>query len=436
MHYLTLILYLFFPSISEADDIWKKYDIPDTINCITTQGEYIWLGTDNGLLRLNRFDGTEKTYTIKEGLPSNIVTSICLGDNNSIYFGLQDSSYIETLGKFYKKAYIYCLKDGLLTDYSEFSGLRNTHYFNEYEYLVTEEISLIKNDKNIIYFCNNVRITPGSNDKYFEVYVYKYSNAWSTIYSKTLIWGVNQNLSELNIYNIIVNPLTIITDTNNNPLKDIFYDKNGSWYIYYNSYYCLNIEGSTNIKYNSENSSLNGIINVMLVDRNDIKWFGCTNGSNILVKYNGESWSSFQANDWRSFNTSIKMMIADDDNCIWVVTSRPTGLYRFNPNAVTSVESAKQTPATFTLSTAYPNPFNASTTIRFTLNKPEKVNIAIYNLAGQKVRELAAGNYSAGSHTAVWDGRDVSGNAVSSGVYLARMESGGVSKVVRMAMVK
>ena len=436
MYYIIILAFLFFSCISNADVLWTKYNLPVTVKCISAQGDYIWLGTNSGLYKLNRISGDIKSFTVKNGLPSNIITSLC-SEKNNLYIGLQDSSYTETNNIFYKRAYFYCLKNSSFVDYSEICGLKNPHYFKQYEYMVSEEIPIIKVENNIVYFCNNVTISPGSNDRYYEIYVYKYDISWNTIYSNHLIWGVNQNLSDLKIYNLIINPLTIITDKNKNELKDIIIDKYGSWSIFYDANYCEYSDGLTNINYSSVNSFIDGKINDIVVDKNNNKWFGCFNGSNILVKFDDINWLSFQANDWRIFNTIVQYLVVDDDNCIWIVTKYPTGLYRYNPNANTVVETEQtKTPAAFTLTAVYPNPFNANTTITFNLNKPGKINIAIYNLAGQKVRELATGNYNAVSYSVVWDGKNDSGNPVSSGVYLARMESGGVSKVVRMAMVK
>jgi hypothetical protein len=70
---------------------------------------------------------------------------------------------------------------------------------------------------------------------------------------------------------------------------------------------------------------------------------------------------------------------------------------------------------------AYPNPFNPETRIRFTLAAPEAVNLTIYNLAGQRVRTLAAESFAAGEHSLVWDGRTDANTPVGTGLYLCRM---------------
>lgn len=93
-------------------------------------------------------------------------------------------------------------------------------------------------------------------------------------------------------------------------------------------------------------------------------------------------------------------------------------------------------PTTFELYPNYPNPFNAGTTISFSLYADERIHLDIVNLLGQPVRQLAAGYRSAGFHTLVWDGRDELGQSLPSGVYLVRLTSGQYSAVSRAALIK
>ncbi|MBL7190275.1 VWA domain-containing protein [bacterium] len=73
---------------------------------------------------------------------------------------------------------------------------------------------------------------------------------------------------------------------------------------------------------------------------------------------------------------------------------------------------------------AYPNPFNSEVSIPFILNQPGFVNISIYNPLGQEILNLTDSYYSAGRHEKIWDGRDFTGNMVSSGIYLYKVSTG------------
>jgi agmatine deiminase len=70
-----------------------------------------------------------------------------------------------------------------------------------------------------------------------------------------------------------------------------------------------------------------------------------------------------------------------------------------------------------------PNPFNASTRISFKLEENLRTKLSVCNLNGQAVRILTDEEYSAGSHEIYWDGKEGSGNRISSGIYLLRLET-------------
>jgi hypothetical protein len=84
----------------------------------------------------------------------------------------------------------------------------------------------------------------------------------------------------------------------------------------------------------------------------------------------------------------------------------------------------------------HPNPFNPMTTIRFDLPAAGSVRLVVYDLAGRLVRVLVEGEIPAGSHEAVWDGRDSTGRSSPSGSYLARLVAGGRVEVVGMGLVR
>ncbi len=79
----------------------------------------------------------------------------------------------------------------------------------------------------------------------------------------------------------------------------------------------------------------------------------------------------------------------------------------------------------------YPNPFNAQTTICYSLSEPGSVSLAIYNLLGQKVATLFEGPQQTGEHRAVWNA-----NEVPSGVYFARLEAADKIATSRMILLR
>ena len=69
----------------------------------------------------------------------------------------------------------------------------------------------------------------------------------------------------------------------------------------------------------------------------------------------------------------------------------------------------------------HPNPFNPGTTVTFSLARGGQVDLAVYDASGRRVATLAARPFAAGEHAVAWDGRDASGRAAASGMYLLRL---------------
>jgi subtilisin family serine protease len=89
-----------------------------------------------------------------------------------------------------------------------------------------------------------------------------------------------------------------------------------------------------------------------------------------------------------------------------------------------------------THSEIYPNPFNAGANISFTLREGGDVQLAIYNVLGRKVRHLADGYYSEGTHTVQFDGTDDRGRELASGMYFYRLKTIGFVESRKMLLLK
>lgn len=90
----------------------------------------------------------------------------------------------------------------------------------------------------------------------------------------------------------------------------------------------------------------------------------------------------------------------------------------------------------FQLLQNYPNPFNPATAIPYHLPKSAEVEIAIYNLRGQKIRTLIHETRPAGFHEVKWDGRDENGALVAGGVYLCRFGADSYIQARKMVLLK
>ncbi len=102
----------------------------------------------------------------------------------------------------------------------------------------------------------------------------------------------------------------------------------------------------------------------------------------------------------------------------------------------TAVLEPETLPAGTQLLSSYPNPFNHSTLIRFTLTAEAEVELGVYDGNGQETARLLAGRRSAGSYQVEWDGTDQQGQPVGTGVYVARMVADGIEKTTKLTLVK
>jgi len=93
-------------------------------------------------------------------------------------------------------------------------------------------------------------------------------------------------------------------------------------------------------------------------------------------------------------------------------------------------------PLTFKLQQNYPNPFNPTSAIDFEIPVRENVTLTIYNTLGEKIRTLIDGSRSAGHYRVTWDGRDLNGKNVSSGIYLYRIKAGYFVESKKMILLK
>lgn len=93
-------------------------------------------------------------------------------------------------------------------------------------------------------------------------------------------------------------------------------------------------------------------------------------------------------------------------------------------------------PTFYELAQNYPNPFNATTRIVFGLPEASDISLEVYSITGQKVCSLMNGHLEAGRYNINWNGKDATGEPVSSGVYFYRLQTGTETKTLKMTMLK
>ncbi len=91
---------------------------------------------------------------------------------------------------------------------------------------------------------------------------------------------------------------------------------------------------------------------------------------------------------------------------------------------------------TYDLKQNFPNPFNPTTEIHYTIPKTEKVKIVVYDLLGRQVKTLVNATVTPGKHVTFWNGRDELGRQAASGVYFYKLETKSFSNVKKMMLLK
>lgn len=104
----------------------------------------------------------------------------------------------------------------------------------------------------------------------------------------------------------------------------------------------------------------------------------------------------------------------------------------YQVDALTAIESSGEiTPQEFTLHPCYPNPFNASTVLGYSLKQPGEVTLSIHNILGQKVVTLMDGRQQSGNHSIIWNANDL-----ASGIYYAKLQSSNEVMCIKMVLTK
>ncbi len=99
-------------------------------------------------------------------------------------------------------------------------------------------------------------------------------------------------------------------------------------------------------------------------------------------------------------------------------------------------EPVSLTPEQYRLDPAYPNPFNPSTTLRYSVPSVSELRLTVSDILGRTVRTLVDGSVSAGQYRVTWDGRSDAGSVVASGIYFVQMRTPAQTLTQKLVLVK
>ena len=149
---------------------------------------------------------------------------------------------------------------------------------------------------------------------------------------------------------------------------------------------------------------------------------------NGLYKLSGSTWTNY-VNDLSTFPTScVNDLVVDKNNNLWIASGAGLTKVDFNPTAVE--EYIETIPAQFTLS-AYPNPFNPTTKIEFSIPTAGKYTIKVYNTLGQEVTMLVDHELVAGVHSVTFDAC-----GLASGIYVCKLSGDNINLSKKIVLMK
>lgn len=188
-----------------------------------------------------------------------------------------------------------------------------------------------------------------------------------------------------------------------------------------NEFYVHSLGNNRGVGFGSINCNLSGN-NLVIAD----------NRSNRILTYDAEDITNpILQNEFR-WNLQTSTIYFDGENLIlnnWVNGITELDWNQFLP-VNEDVIDAKEI-----LLTNYPNPFNPTTTISFSIPNESNISISIYNIKGQKIKSLVTESFEIGNHSIIWNGDDESGKAVSSGVYLYKLSVNGDTDIIKKCML-
>ena len=166
-------------------------------------------------------------------------------------------------------------------------------------------------------------------------------------------------------------------------------------------------------------------------------------GVYTLVGYGLQPASGLTADSRPSFYLPVSITGQDAERSLLTLTDvklvdRTAHYLEVHLEGVTATVNREMAlPAAFSLSEAAPNPFNPSTSIAYEVPEQTHITLTVYNLLGQEVVRLVDQVQAAGRYEAVWNGTNIRGAGVSSGIYLYRITSGsGYTETKRMTLLK
>jgi hypothetical protein len=193
-------------------------------------------------------------------------------------------------------------------------------------------------------------------------------------------------------------------------------------------------EGTNKISLNVVNRWDNNLVNLKcrINSENIPEWLKITNNSPSITIEKG-------CKSDKSISLTLDVKNPPENTFFevpYTLTDEKGNSWYFSFKVVANGNSGKETTFDYALFDNFPNPYNPSTVIRYSLKENIKTKLVIYNMLGQLIRTLVNDNQKAGIHGIEWDSKDNNGNKVSSGVYFYQLTAGSFTKTKKLILVE
>ncbi len=435
----VLTIGLAVPGVAMIGGTWVTYNTSNSgvasddvrTICIDNSG-YLWFGTSNGL---SYFDGVIwKTYTTADKLAHNVVHDIAheiTTHGEEIWVATEGGVSVVGIG-----ADAVTFATPYTTTNANYPGMISDKVFAAA--VDSQHVRWFGTDQGLMSFDGTLWKAYTTEDNLADNHVNAIAYE-ETKYGPEVWLGTNNGISVVSTKVDAVSFATPYRTNNENypgMISDMIYSatvdtvNNLRWFGTDKGAIAFGAREFTSYTMNDFLS--NERVNCVTVDRNGMVFFGTQGGG--VSRYDGVSGASPIDTAWSGIaSDNINDILITRNGAIWFATDN--GVTRWIPEGLTVAEETSL-PVAVDVKSVYPNPFNPSTTIEISLEKAGQASLSIYNLAGQKVCDLASGVMNAGNHSFVWNGRDRNGNQVSSGVYFANLRMGDTVVNRKMTLMK
>ena len=142
---------------------------------------------------------------------------------------------------------------------------------------------------------------------------------------------------------------------------------------------------------------------------------------------------------------TVTYEVKHETNAAWVLVSNNGNEYPLHHSGTIqnlenvsrfTLKKESSLPTEYALSQNFPNPFNPTTTISYSIPEKSEVKLTIYNLTGKRITDLVQGQVNTGIYSLNWDGTNDTGHPVSSGLYLYTLETANFRAMKKMIFMK